>query len=83
MLTFRSHLYDIAALRCFLFQGVSIDIEPVKRFANGVLILHSETMFTVIHHFIGNINHAIFGLEHIGSDESQSTWPPGASILSS
>ncbi len=42
MFTFSNHHYDIAILRCLLSQCVSIDIEPVKRFANGVLILHSE-----------------------------------------
>ena len=65
MITFSNYLCNIAVLRCFLFQSVCIDIKPVKRFANGVLILHSETMFTVIVHLIRNIYHPIFILEYI------------------
>ena len=53
MLTFSHDLYSISASPCSLFQSVSINIEPVKGEADGVLVSHLETMFSVITHAIG------------------------------
>ena len=60
MLTFSNYFCNIAVLRCILFQGVSIDIEPVERFANGVLVLHLEALNPTLFHGLnrqrGNVN---------------------------
>ena len=53
MLTFSYDFDSIATSPCFLSQGIGIDVKPVKRFANGVLVSHLETILPVITHIIG------------------------------
>ena len=65
MLPFSNYFDIISVSCCLLFQGVSIDIEPVKRFSNGVLVLHPETQFSVITNSIGVFYNTIFILEDI------------------
>ena len=44
MLTFCYDFDSIATSPCFLSQGISIDVKPVKGFANGVLVSHLNTL---------------------------------------
>ena len=65
MLTFSHDLYSISASPCSLFQGVSINIEPIEGFAYGVFIPHLETMLSIITHVIGQFNDAVLCLENV------------------
>ena len=65
MLPLGNYLCNIAVLRRFIFQGVSIDIEPIEGLSDSVLVLHLEAMFTEIIHLVWNIHHPIFILEYI------------------
>ena len=65
MFTFSYHFCHIAVFICNLFQGVCINIEPGEWFSDGVLVLHLETLFSVIAHIIGQFYDAVLILEHI------------------
>ncbi len=65
MLTFSYHFDCISISHSLFFQSVSVNVKPVKRFSDGVLILHPEAMLSVIAHIIGQFYDTVLCLEHI------------------
>ena len=60
MLTFSHNLNGIPIL-------CSFDVEPVKGFADGFLILHLEALFTIIGQFVWYVNHTVIIFKNIAN----------------
>ena len=74
MFTFSHYFNNISPSSRFFSQSVSIYVKPVERFSDGVLVLHLETMLSVIAHVFGQFNDTVLGLEDIANiRESQRT----------
>lgn len=67
MLTFSHDLNGISILWSFLYQSVSVDVEPVKGFADGFLILHLEALLTIIGQFVWYVHHTVIIFKNIAN----------------